>query len=402
MSVWDSLVGQPRAVATLKAAAEEGRAIATEETPTTHRALSHAWLITGPPGSGRSVAARALAAALQCTGEEVGCGECTGCRTALAGTHPNVQVRETDLVQFTMSDVKTWVEDSHRAPLSNKWLVSVVEDADRMQERTSNVLLKSIEEPPERGVWVLCAPSADDVLPTIRSRCRHLVLATPKAEDVADYLVGQGEAEYEDAFRAAVLAQSHVGFTRALLKNPQLRDEVRGMFSLPLGATSPSQAMFAADKMFEAAKQAAEVQAKRTNQEKRAELYASLGLEPGKPVPRAMRAQVRDLEDDEKRRERRSLKDVLDRALVDLLGFYRDALTVQLETGSQVVNLDMTDKIEQVAQAGTAEQTLLRVDAVEQARRRLQTNAAPLLVLEAMTVTLVDPNLQYLGASHDR
>lgn len=401
MSVWDQLVGQPRAVATLKAAAEEGRAIAREETPSTQRALSHAWLITGPPGSGRSVAARALAAALQCTGEEVGCGECSGCRTALAGTHSNVMVRETDLVQFKVEDVRNeWVRDAYRAPLDNKWLVTVVEDADRMTERTSNVLLKSIEEPPERGVWLLCTPQPDDVLPTIRSRCRHLPLVTPKAEDVAEYLVGEEGVAYEDAYRAAVLAQSHVGFARALLKNPTLRDEIRGMFSLPLQASSPSQAMFAAEKMHDAAKEAAERQATRINAQKRAELYAALGLEVGKPVPKVMRSQVRELEDNEKRRNRRSLTDTLDRALVDLLGFYRDVLTVQLGSGVQVVNIDMTEQIEHFAQAGTPEETLKRVDAVEEARGRLQTNAAPLLVLEAMAVTLVDPSLKDVADGH--
>ena len=191
--------------------------------------------------------------------------------------------------------------------------VNLIEDADRVQERTSNMLLKSIEEPPERGVWILCAPSADDVLPTIRSRCRHLILATPKVEDVAAYLVEQGEAGYEDALRAAILAQSHVGFARALLRNPSLRENVRSMFSLPLEAQSPAEALFAVQTMFDRAKETADEQAKQASDEERKKLYAALGVQAGDRIPRAIRAQVRELEEDEKRRNRRALKDVYGR-----------------------------------------------------------------------------------------
>ncbi len=400
MSVWDLMIGQPRAVEVLKNAAEEARAITEGHEADAKGALSHAWLITGPPGSGRSVAGRALAAALQCTGETVGCGVCTGCHTALAGSNPNVQVRATDLVSFKIDEVKDWVSEAYGAPLGNKWRVNLIEDADRVQERTSNMLLKSIEEPPERGVWILCAPSADDVLPTIRSRCRHLILATPKVEDVAAYLVEQGEAGYEDALRAAILAQSHVGFARALLRNPSLRENVRSMFSLPLEAQSPAEALFAVQTMFDRAKETADEQAKQASDEERKKLYAALGVQAGDRIPRAIRAQVRELEEDEKRRNRRALKDVLDRALVDLLGFYRDVLTVQLGTGSQVVNVDMEHQIGHVATHSTPGETLTRVDAVEQARKRIQTNAAPLLVLEAMAVVLVDPTLAGVGGSN--
>lgn len=392
MTVWDQMIGQTRAVLALQRAAQEARDVAAGEA-SSRSAMSHAWLITGPPGSGRSVAARAFAAALQCTGEPVGCGTCPGCRTTLAGTNANVQIHETDLVMFTRSDVDNWLSDAYSAPLDNLWRVTVVEDADRMAERTSNILLKSIEEPPPRGVWLLCAPSTEDVLPTIRSRCRHLALVTPAVEDVADYLMVEENADKDEALTAATLAQSHVGFARALLRNPSLREEVRSMFTGPLYARTFADALFAAESMHSQAKKAADRQAKSASEQVRATRYAALGLTVGKPVPKALRSAIKELDDDEKRRERRALKDVLDRALVDLLGFYRDVITKQLDASVGIVNVDLVNEVKEIAGQSTPQETLQRVDAVEKARWRLQGNAAPLLVLEAMGVTLVDPTL---------
>ncbi|ERH15058.1 putative DNA polymerase III, delta' subunit, partial [Actinomyces johnsonii F0510] len=223
MSVWDDIVGQENAVAAFNAAALAAREMAGQReasTPGTASAppdnavsggadcpagfaMSHAWLVTGPPGSGRSNAARAFAAALQCTGPVPGCGQCKPCRDVMAGSHPDVVRLTTEKLIITMDEVKTLIGEAQRRPWTGRWRVILVEDADRMAERTTNVLLKSIEEPPPQTVWLLCTPSADDVLPTIRSRCRPVTLRIPPADAVAELLVRRDGADPELAARAA-------------------------------------------------------------------------------------------------------------------------------------------------------------------------------------------------------
>jgi DNA polymerase-3 subunit delta' len=215
MSVWDDVVGQPEAVAVLQRAASDPAA------------MTHAWLLTGPPGSGRSVAARAFAAALQCTEADgsggAGCGRCQACTTTLAGSHPDLTVVATEKVVITIDEVRGLIMSAARTPAAGRYRVIVVEDADRMAERTTNVLLKSIEEPPPHTVWVLCAPSAQDVLPTIRSRCRSVALRVPPARDVAELLVRRDGVDPAIALQAAQAAQSHVGLARRLARDPEAR-----------------------------------------------------------------------------------------------------------------------------------------------------------------------------------
>lgn len=386
------MIGQPRAVETLRAAALEGRAIA-EDHSASRQVLSHAWLITGPPGSGRSVAARCLAAALQCTGETIGCGHCNGCRTTMAGSNADVQVYDTDRVVITVEESKEWLVHAYDTPVNGRWRVTIIEDADRMHERAANRLLKSIEEPPERGVWVLCAPTPSEVLPTIRSRCRALSLRTPGVDAVAGYLARSEGVSLEAAAEAAAIAQSHVGFARGMLRNPNLRSDFRDVFSMPLAPRTTGQAVFVAGRMHDALVDISKRQSERLDEKERRSLLASLGVEEGAAVPPALRARVRDLEDDQKRRSKRALADAIDRTLTDLLSFYRDVLAVQLGADVALVNVDMARQVEDIAKSTDAETTMARVQVVETARRRNRTTAAPLLVLEAMAVALVDPTL---------
>lgn len=396
MSVWDSMIGQPEAVRALRAAALDGRRIVESsfaknsgEAEERQGALSHAWLITGPPGSGRSLAAKCLAAALQCTGEEIGCGQCSGCHTTMAGTNPDVDDISTDLVQFTIDDVKTWVERAYTAPSQGRWRVMLVEDADRMVERTSNVLLKSIEEPAERTVWILCAPTTEEVIATIRSRSRSLVLRTPSAQDVAEYLAKEERVSEERALEAAKLAQSHVGVARALLRHPELRENRRRLMEMCLAPTSVGEAVLAAGRLVSAAGDQAKERTEARNESEREALFRSLGIDNPKRIPPAHRTQVRQMEEDQKRRAKRGLTDTLDLTLVDLLGFYRDVLTVQLGANSGLVHVDMSQQVGEMAESSTVESTLRKTAGVEEARERLKTNAAPLVVLEAMNVKLL-------------
>src|SRR5690625_3367774 len=253
MSVWAEVVGHPAAVDVLRAAATAARNIVAgqEAAP---GAMTHAWLITGPPGSGRSVAARAFAAALQCEDDaEVGCGRCRGCRTVRAGSHADVDLIATERVNFRIEDMRPVVSAAQQAPSQGRWRVMLMEDADRMVERTSNVLLKAIEEPPPRTVWLLCAPSQQDLIPTIRSRCRTVSLRVPAPEEVAELLTRRDGIEPRIALMAARAAQSHVGVARRLATDPQARERLRSILTVPHRIRGVGDAVLAAAELVELA-----------------------------------------------------------------------------------------------------------------------------------------------------
>lgn len=398
MTVWDAMIGQPEAVRILRLAALEGRAIVNgpEAEPADvvrAGALSHAWLITGPPGSGRSIAAKCLAAALQCTGEPIGCGVCPGCHTTMQGTNADVQLHATDKRTISISVVRQWVERSYDAPAGGRWRVSVVEDADRITDRTAGVLLKSVEEPPARGIWVLCAPTPDEVPVTIRSRCRHVALVTPSADAVADYLARAEGVDFATAHKAAVLAQSHVGVARAILRDPEIRVERTEAVRTLVNPTQVGEAVVAASRVFEQAKAQAAANTAERSRKERDDLARTLGVGEGQRVPPTLRSQMKALEEEQKRRDSRALQDALDRTFIDLMGFYRDVLAVQLGSSAEMVNVDMEQEVRAVAAASSPEENLARADAIDIARANLQTQAAPQLIVEALAIRLLSPGL---------
>lgn len=374
MSVWDDVVGQEQAVALLRRAVAEPAA------------MTHAWLLTGPPGSGRSVAARAFAAALQCPAG--GCGTCHACTTTLAGTHPDVRVVATEKVVIAIDEVRDLIMTAARTPSQGRYRVIVVEDADRMAERTTNVLLKAIEEPPPHTVWVLCAPSAQDVLPTIRSRCRGVVLRVPPAESVAQLLVRRDGVDPAVALTAARAAQSHVGLARRLARDAGARERRTAVLGIARRVRGVGDAVLAAGELMEVAKAEAKAATEERDAAERTELMRTLGVSEGETLPPRLRSQLRQLEDDQKRRATRHQRDVLDRAMVDLLSLYRDVLVVQLGAEVELVNTELAQTVRSLATDSTPEQTIRRMDAIGVARRRLEGNVAPLLALEAMAIAL--------------
>ena len=386
--VFSGLIGQEAAVAVLREAAESARAITAAGDGGGDRAMSHAWLITGPPGSGRSVAATAFAAALQCTGEPVGCGQCPGCRTTLAKTNADVVFVATETSIITVDTARSLVQQAQSSPSQGKWRVLVVEDADRLGESGANALLKAIEEPPAHTVWLLCAPSPEDMIATIRSRCRHLGLRIPRAGAVADLLVDEGVADPETALEAARAAQSHIGLARALARDPQMRQRRREIITAPARVRSVGEAVIAAGRLLETARAQADAQVGERNAREKSELLRQLGMDEGERATKQSRALLRQLEEDQKRRAKRALTDALDRALVDLLAIYRDVLMVQLDSGQELINTDLSDLVHGIAADSSPAQTMARVDHIEQARRRLIANGNVLLVLEAMVVSL--------------
>lgn len=373
-SVWDDVVGQEPAVEVLRHAIEDPAA------------MTHAWLLTGPPGSGRSNAARAFAAALQCT--KGGCGVCHDCTTTLRGLHPDVTVVATEGVFIRAETARPLVELAQRSPSQGRHRVIIIEDADRLNDTSGNSLLKAIEEPAGRTVWVLCAPSPQDVLVTIRSRSRSVALRVPPVDAVAALLVSRDGIDPAVAAIAARAAQSHVGIARRLARDPEARARRSAVLGIAAKIRGVGDAVLAAGELVETAQADAKAATEQRDAEEKAALLRSMGAEGAATLPPTLRTQVRQLEEDQKRRATRAQRDVLDRAMVDLLSLYRDVLVVQLGAGVELVNIEHTEAVRTLAEASTAEQTLRRMDAVGQARTRLAGNVAPLLAVEAMAVAL--------------
>lgn len=378
MDVWDDLPGQEKAIAALRRAVAEGNP-------------AHAWLFTGPPGSGRSNAARAFAAALQCQHPDAamrGCGSCKACVTVLAGTHPDVALIATEKVNYQIEDVRTLITKAQDRPSTAPWRVIIVEDADRMTERTTNVLLKSIEEPPPHTVWILCAPSPADVLVTIRSRCRSVSLAVPTRAAVAELLVRRDGLSEEQADFAARVSQSHIGIARRLARDPEARRRRDTTVRLPLRIRTVSDAVMAAAELVELSTAEATASATERAEAEAASLRTALGLEADAPVPPQQRSAFKALEENAKRRARRATHDALDRSLIDMTTFFRDVLLVQLNASTELVNDYLSDPLHAYANASRPETTVAKIDAIAEARARIGANVAPLLAIEAMMVSL--------------
>ncbi|MGW0465411.1 DNA polymerase III subunit delta' [Streptomyces sp. NPDC003027] len=400
MAVWDDLVGQARVEEQLAAAARDADAFVTahaagQSAPDASR-MTHAWLFTGPPGSGRATAARAFAAALQCVspdralGGAPGCGFCDGCHTALIGTHADVEVVRTDLLSIGVKETRELVRRAQLSPAGGRWQVIVLEDADRLTEGAGNVLLKAVEEPAPRTVWLLCAPSLEDVLPTIRSRCRHLTLRTPSVEAVADMLVRRDGVEPAAAQAAARATQGHIDHARRLATDERARARRAVVLRLPMRVGDIGGCLKAAQELVDAAGEDAKQVAEEVDVKETEELKTALGGGQGGRMPRGTAGAMKELEERQKRRKTRTQRDSLDLALTDLTGFYRDVLTLQLRAASEVANEDVRDAVERIARDTTPERTLRRIEAVLACREALDRNVAPLLAVEAMTMALRD------------
>ncbi|MPV48928.1 DNA polymerase III subunit delta' [Pseudactinotalea sp. HY160] len=371
---WEAVVGQEEAVAVLAQAAA-------------HReAMTHAWLITGPPGSGRSVAARAFAAALQSQGDP----DSHAARTAFAGTHADVRVHRSEKLIIAKEEATALVDLAQQAPSTGAWRILIVEDADRISERTSNVLLKAVEEPPERTVWILCAPSPIDLLPTIRSRCRQVNLRIPPAQAVADLLVRRDGVEPELALTCALAAQSHIGVARRLALHEDARAYREQVLRIPGRIRGVGDAVLEAGGLIDAAKEQSKAATDDRDAAERAAFLQSSGIDADGRIPPGLRSQLNHLEEEQKRRARRSLLDTLDRALVDLLSLYRDVITVQLGAEVGLINVREESQVRELAGDSTAEQTLRRMRAITRTRDRFAefTSIAPQLALESLFIAL--------------
>lgn len=388
--LWDHVVGQPELVATLRATAAAAAAIRRGEPGP---AMTHAWLFTGPPGSGRSTAARTLAAALQCP--DAGCGQCPACRQVLAGTHPDVEQFTPEKLQITAEEALGLIRRAAMTPILGRWNVLVVEDADRLNDVSGNALLKSLEEPSPRTVWILCAPTAEDVLATIASRTRQVRLRTPTAREVADALVDRHGVDRAMASFAARAAQGHLGRARALALDEQVRLRRHEVLTIPTTLRDLASCFVAAQNLLDAATADAAAITDALDAAELADLMRAYGEGAtgamAARVRRSAAASTKDLEARQKSRRTRTVRDQVDRALLDLTGLYRDVLVLQTAAPVDLINDEMRPTIERLAAHSDVAATMARVAGLDHARLAISASVAPLLALEALMVTLAHP-----------
>ena len=390
MSVFNALIGQDEVATQLSRAALDAKKIVNGETGS---AMTHAWLITGPPGSGRSTSALAFAAALVCPNG--GCGKCVDCQNALAGTHVDIEHIVPEGVIYSVEDTRALIERAALAPSRSHWHVIVIEDVDRFRAESASTLLKSLEEPPPGTVWLLCAPTSDDVFETIRSRCRQVVLATPSLQLIAQQLSNRFGIDETMAKFAARAAQGHIGRARALAVDEAVRNRRNEILDMPTRVNSVVSCfeMAAAIVANANADTDAIVEPLDNQDEQNIRTSYGDGVEGFKGVERQIKSAVKALEKRAKDRRRRVLSDQYDRVLLDLTGFYRDVLVIQSGAQTELINDEIRNKIEKVANTSTSAETLKRIDAIRETRDNLLANVNPVSAFESMLVTFRNPQL---------
>ncbi len=372
MSVYDELIGQAHIVQILQSAVNA--AANGEES----QEMTHAWIFTGPPGSGRSSAAIAFAQALVCKVQ--GCGQCNDCAAAKSGSHPDVEIMRSEGLSIKVEEIRELLTRTSWAPAMGGWRVVVMEDADRLTESAANALLKAIEEPGLRTVWLLCAPTLHDILPTIRSRCRHIQLHTPGNSEVAKFLIERHQIAPKMADFAARVSQGHIGRARHLATNEEVRNRRQAILAIPSQLTSIASAYKQAQKLVDLANAESAAITEALDEKEYEELSTALGKGSGKAL--------KELEKEQKSRATRITRDTLDGALLDLATYYRDILLVQSGHDDSLINAELSDQINKVAEQSKPQNILIKMDAIMKARENLQRNGAPLLVMEALMCEL--------------
>lgn len=390
MSVWDTIVGQKPVVDQLKA-------ISTGDP----KAIAQSWLICGPPGSGRSNVAKAFAAALESPDHGLSDEPTKTTREVLAGTHPDVTVLATNKVTIGIDEVRDLIGVSEQMPGTAPWRIIIIEDVDRMLERTTNVLLKEIEEPAEHAIWLLCAPSAQDVLPTIRSRTRIINLAVPSTKAVAAFLMNTVNPTLPDdqrftehvAARAARLAEGHIGVAQLYATDERVMTDRDELIVGVLGLHRASDAVLLAGNLIDNAKGQAEADVDRQAARAEADFRRINGLGERDRIPTNLRGAYNQIakKDELKRQATRRSRDVLDRALNSIASVYRDVAVMQnnAEEAVGLINLENREAIAELSVRLTRDGAVRRLDEIATARRRLAGNGNPTLLFEALFCALI-------------
>jgi len=385
--MWNELIGQEFSVKTLQQASLDSKLALTGKVVS---GFSQAWLITGPPGSGRSTAARLFAASLQC--EANGCGKCVSCISVKNGTHPDVHVITPTGLSYGISDTKDLVREAAMLPSLGQWNIIILEDADRLTTEAGNALLKAIEEPARLTMWILCAPSSKDVLITIKSRCRIVSLRTPPAEEIAELLIKRDGIDKAMAHFAAHASLGHVGRAKLLATDEQVRERRSLVLQVPFELKDLPSCFAAAQRLVDAATEDADIATDEMDEKEldnllRAYGQGAEGVSKTK-VQRLASGAKKELEEGQKKRYKRITRDRLDLTLQELAAFYRDVLVLQTGADLELFHTEMKGSLQRFADSSSINSSIKRLDAVEATRRMLNSEAAPLLVLESMTVQL--------------
>ncbi len=380
-SVFDNLVGQDHIIDILRSAVTASRTGAESQE------MTHAWVFTGPPGSGRSSAAVAFAQALVCPNQ--GCGACNECQSAATGVHPDVEDIRTEGLSIKVEEIRELLTRVAWAPSMGGWRVVVMEDADRLTESAANALLKAIEEPGTRTVWLLCAPTLHDVLPTIRSRCRHLHLRTPSLEAVTNVLINRDHIAPGMADFAARISQRHIGRAKYLATNETVRSNRKTIMQLPLQLASLAAAFQAAQTLVDLATAEANASSEERDEKEIEKLQEAYGKgATGRAMATGAAKAVKELQKEQKSRETRMVRDSIDGALLDLTTFFRDVMLVQAGNQDALINTDLRDQVQNFAISTTPHSILNKISAIMQARIDLGHSAAPLITCEALMCQL--------------
>ncbi len=386
MSVYADLVGQEHIAQILQKAVAATR-VEDLDGEISSQEMTHAWVFTGPPGSGRSSAAIAFAQALVCPNN--GCGTCNACRSAVNGAHADVEIIRTEGLSIKIDEVRELLTRVAWAPSMGGWRVVVMEDADRLTESAANALLKAIEEPGNRTVWLLCAPTLHDVLPTIRSRCRHLQLVTPSNRAVAQVLQNRDGISPQMADFAARVSQGHIGRARYLATNESVRNTRTTIMKLPLTLKGISSAFAAAQTLIDLATEQANTESEARNQNEIDDLSLAYGKgATGRGMATGGSKAIKELEKEQKTRSTRMVRDGLDAALLDIATFYRDVMMVQAGSADSLINQELENQITTYATNTKPYTTINKINAIMAARVKLNQNAAPLLTIEALMCVL--------------
>jgi DNA polymerase-3 subunit delta' len=369
-SVFDDLIDQEAVIATLKDAVA-----ASKDSSNNSQEMTHSWLFTGPPGSGRSNAAIAFAAALLC--EKGGCNVCTNCLTVKDGSHADIELIRTEGLSIKVDEVRELITRTSWSPSVGNYRVVVIEDADRLTESAANALLKVIEEPGARTVWLLCAPTLTDVIPTIRSRCRHLSLRTPSVAAVTKLLIERDGIDPKMAEFAASAAQGHIGRAKYLATNEEARKTREKILNIPFTVKDLASAFEAANTLLELAKEQAQAESEIRDEVELTKLKESYGTTGSRLATGGSKA-VKELEKDQKMRSSRLIKDFLNQEILEVIKAYQSIIA---NRDSDIINEDDIEK---------QKHQLKCYSAALDAQKSIKLNYSPNLILEKMFVSFVN------------